>query len=67
MSAVDTSDSLNTAFRQYYDLTKPRVVMLIVFTAIVGMLLAVQGVPDLLTVIAASLGIGLCVYWVCSY
>ena len=59
MSAVDTSDSLNTAFRQYYDLTKPRVVMLIVFTAIVGMLLAVQGVPDLLTVIAASLGIGL--------
>lgn len=51
--------TLSSAFRQYYDLTKPRVVMLIVFTAIVGMLLAVPGVPDLGTVLAASLGIGL--------
>ena len=33
--------------------------MLIVFTAIVGMLLAVQGLPNLLTVLAASAGIGL--------
>ncbi len=56
---TSNTDSLTTAFRQYYDLTKPRVVMLIVFTAIVGMLLAVKGIPDLLTVIAASAGIGL--------
>ena len=53
------TDSLSHAFRQYYDLTKPRIIMLIVFTAVVGMLLAVPGVPDLLTVLAASLGIGL--------
>jgi protoheme IX farnesyltransferase len=33
-------------FRQYWDLTKPRVVALIVFTALVGMLLAVDGVPN---------------------
>jgi len=33
--------------------------MLIVFTAIVGMLLAVQGIPDLMTVFFASAGIGL--------
>lgn len=33
--------------------------MLIVFTAFVGMLLAVQGMPDLFTVLMASLGIGL--------
>lgn len=33
-------------FRQYWDLTKPRVVALIVFTALVGMLLAVDGVPS---------------------
>ncbi len=33
--------------------------MLIVFTAIVGMLLAVPGVPDLATVLLASIGIGL--------
>ncbi len=32
--------------RQYWDLTKPRVVALIVFTALVGMLLAVDGMPD---------------------
>lgn len=51
--------SLSGAIQQYYDLTKPRVVMLIVFTAIVGMLLAVKGMPDLLTVFMASLGIGL--------
>ncbi|NND80875.1 MAG: protoheme IX farnesyltransferase [Gammaproteobacteria bacterium] len=53
------ADTLSNAFRQYYDLTKPRVVMLIVFTAIVGMLLAVPGIPDIGTVLAASLGIGL--------
>ena len=51
--------SLSDAFRQYYDLTKPRIIMLIVFTAVVGMLLAVPGVPDLFTVLVASLGIGL--------
>lgn len=55
--AVDAT--LSGAIQQYYDLTKPRVVMLIVFTAIVGMLLAVQGMPNLLTVFMASLGIGL--------
>jgi len=54
-----TNDSLSEAFRQYYDLTKPRVVLLIVFTAIVGMLLAVPGMPDWRTVLMASLGIGL--------
>ncbi len=51
--------SLSQAIQQYYDLTKPRVVMLIVFTAFVGMLLAVKGLPDWVTVVLASLGIGL--------
>jgi protoheme IX farnesyltransferase len=32
--------------RQYWSLTKPRVVALIVFTALVGSLLAVDGLPD---------------------
>ena len=59
MNQTATADSLSGAFRQYYDLTKPRVVMLIVFTAFVGMLLAVPGLPDLFTVLAASAGIGL--------
>ena len=58
---IDTSQTqpLSFAFRQYYDLTKPKVVLLIVFTAIVGMFLAVDGVPDFLLILLASLGIGL--------
>jgi protoheme IX farnesyltransferase len=59
MDNVQKADTLSAAFRQYYDLTKPRVVMLIVFTAIVGMLLAVSGMPNWITVLAASIGIGL--------
>ena len=59
MSEANSPDSLANAFREYYDLTKPRVVMLIVFTAIVGMLLAVQGMPDWQLVLAASAGIWL--------
>lgn len=52
-------ESLSHSIQQYYDLTKPRVVMLIVFTAIVGMFLAVPGWPDFVTILLASLGIGL--------
>ncbi len=44
---------------QYYELTKPRVVALIVFTAIVGMLLAVPGMPSPPLMLAGSLGIWL--------
>jgi len=33
-------------YRQYWDLTKPKVVALIIFTALVGMVLAVPGVPS---------------------
>ena len=32
-------------WRDYYELTKPKVVMLIVFDAVVGMVLAVPGWP----------------------
>ena len=35
-----------STLRQYWDLTKPRVVALIVFTALVGMCLAIEGLPD---------------------
>jgi protoheme IX farnesyltransferase len=44
---------------QYWELTKPRVVALIVFTAVVGMLLAVPGVPPWRAVVFGSLGIWL--------
>ena len=45
--------------RDYYQLTKPRVVALLVLTAWVGMMLAVPGLPDIGLVILASLGIAL--------
>lgn len=44
---------------QYYRLTKPKVVFLIVFTAMVGMLLAADGVPSLQVFVFGLLGIGL--------
>jgi protoheme IX farnesyltransferase len=46
-------------WQQYYVLTKPRVVQLIVFCALIGMLLAEPGFPDLALVAVASLGIWL--------
>jgi len=45
--------------RQYLELTKPRVVALIVFTAIIGMFLAVPGLPPLRETISGTLGIWL--------
>jgi protoheme IX farnesyltransferase len=45
--------------KQFYTLTKPRVVQLIVFCAVIGMLLAVPGVPDLKVALAATAGIWL--------
>ena len=45
--------------RQYWDLTKPRVVALIVFTAAIGMFLAVPGLPPLRESVLGFLGIWL--------
>ena len=36
-----------SSVRQFYALTKPRVIQLIVFCALIGMVLAVPGVPTL--------------------
>ncbi len=46
-------------WRQYFELTKPKVVYLIVFTAVVGMLLSTPGLPPLNALLAGTLGIGL--------
>ncbi len=43
----------------YYELCKPRVVMLIVFTAVVGMFLATPGMVPLTPLLLGTLGIGL--------
>jgi protoheme IX farnesyltransferase len=52
---------LRTASRwsQYLALTKPRVVQLIVFCAVIGMLMAEPGLPDLRIALAATVGIWL--------
>ena len=52
-------DVPTTRWRSFYELTKPRVVMLIVFTSVVGTLLAVPGMPPLDALIFGNLGVGL--------
>jgi len=57
---VATGTLLQSAvWRDFYELTKPKVVMLIVFTAIVGMILAVPGWPGIQPMVVGSLGVGL--------
>src|SRR3979409_1240152 len=46
-------------WRRYLELTKPRVVALVTFTAIVGTLLASPGVPPLDALVWGNLGIAL--------
>ena len=50
---------MTIVLKDYFELTKPRVVALIVFTAIIGMFLAVPGMPPWRPVLFGSLGIWL--------
>ena len=54
-----TNKQSNLSWRNYLELCKPKVVLLLVFTANVGMLLAVPGMPPIAEFIYATLGIGL--------
>lgn len=59
-SSSSTADlSIRQVMHAYYELTKPRVVALIVFTAIVGMFLATEGMVPLPVLVFGGLGIGL--------
>ena len=49
----------NRKLAQYYALTKPRVTQLAVFCAVIGMALAVPGLPPLGRVVTATIGIWL--------
>ena len=44
---VETVVDWRTPLRQFHALTKPRVIQLIVFCALIGMVLAVPGLPNL--------------------
>jgi protoheme IX farnesyltransferase len=58
-AAAPIGNPRSSRVRQFYVLTKPRVVQLIVFCAVIGMLLATPGWPDWPLLIAAALGIWL--------
>ena len=46
--------------KNYLELTKPKVVLMMLITAIIGMLLASKSLPSLYLVIVSMIGIGLC-------
>lgn len=48
-----------SVWREYLELTKPRVVMLIAFTAVVGMFLATPSLPPLRALVFGTLGVWL--------
>lgn len=56
---MNTNVATYINWRDYYELTKPRVVTLIVFTAIVGMFVSVPGWPGTVPLVFGTLGIGL--------
>lgn len=56
-----TEQAISTPrWREYYELTKPRVVLLLVFTAVIGMFLATPGIVPWPILIGGSAGIWLC-------
>src|SRR5687767_3375784 len=59
MSSSIARQPLAARLGQFYQLTKPRVVSLIVFTAVIGMFLATPGMVPLQALIAGTIGIAL--------
>jgi len=58
-TSLAATTSRSTRWAQFYALTKPRVVQLIVFCALIGMLLAEPGWPNLQLAVPATIGIWL--------
>ncbi len=59
MSSTAVRSPQSSRIQQFYALTKPRVVSLIVFTAVIGMFLATPGMVPPVILMAATLGIAL--------
>ncbi len=57
--ALSPIHRMNHLLRQYWALTKPRVVLLIVFCAVIGMFLATPDLPDVQVLLAGTVGIWL--------
>ena len=58
-SDVLSVDRSSATWRDYYELGKPRVVMLIMFTAIAGIFLATPGFPPVSALVFGTIGIAL--------
>jgi protoheme IX farnesyltransferase len=56
---TDITSNPATSWRDYYEMCKPRVVMLMILTSVVGMMLAVPGMVPLDVLILGNLGIAL--------
>ncbi|MEW8556631.1 MAG: heme o synthase [Candidatus Thiodiazotropha sp.] len=59
ISNISTQQGVSFAWRHYYEMTKPKVVLLIAFTALVGMLLSHDGLAPLQPLLFGLLGISL--------
>ena len=59
MSTSVASQPVASRIGQFIQLTKPRVVSLIVFTAVIGMFLATPGMVPLQALVAGTIGIAL--------
>ena len=57
---MSTQASVSGTFSDYLELTKPRVVALMILTSVIGMMLAVPGMVPLDALILGNLGIALC-------
>ena len=54
------SNTAPVTWRDYKELTKPNVVLLMILTAVIGMFMAVPGMVPLRVLILGNLGIALC-------
>lgn len=57
---MTTATDTRSIFKDYLELTKPRVVALMILTSVIGMFLAVPGMVPLDVLILGNLGIALC-------
>ena len=60
MSVLSEEKIMTSSWRDYLELCKPRVVMLMLLTVLVGMFLATPGWLPCITLIASLIGIGFC-------
>lgn len=60
MNALSEEKIMTTSWRDYLELCKPRVVLLMLLTVLVGMFLAAPGLVPCVTVIASLVGVGCC-------